>query len=628
VLILKRDGTVWAWGNNDFGQLGDGTRTDRPSPVQVVGLQDIRQIAAGANHSLAITQAGVVMAWGDNSSGQLGDSTTMERLTPTASGLSGALAVRGGARDTIALKSDLTVWAWGANDKGQLGQGSSSIKSAVPVQVSGLSDVIDIAAGGEHNLAMRTDGSVWVWGSNDQLQSFDFGPGPLITSPPAVVSSPLQVLTGASTGGDALAAGDAHSVVRMADGTLRAWGANDFGQADPDNGDPVTFGLASPQLADVAGVWAGGDQNLATTVDGRVWAWGSDDSGQLGDAASSSQLLVHVPGIGGLTDASVGKAFMLALATGVPEANPMSLTFASQRAGQTSPSQAVTITNRGSGPLTFCGVATSGEFSQTNGCPTPPASLPPSATCTAQVSFEPSSSGVKSGSLIVTGPDGTGRTVTLTGTATAPIATFTPVSLDFGSQAVGSTTGLHVTLTNNGDDTLVINRIATTGDYSQTNNCPSSLPPNPNQSCVINVTFTPVGVGQRNGALSVIDDVQTEFAMALTGTGTGPIPAFAPMSVDFGAVPVGTKSNVKSIILTNTGTASLVVGTVSITGADAGRFFVEVDGCGGHTISPGQQCVVDLTFRPAGLAPRQAEVSFSTNAAFSPHVVPLVGSGA
>ena len=632
VLVLKRNGTVWAWGNNDHGQLGDGTRMSRSSPVEVFGLRNIRQIAAGANHSLALSEAGVILTWGSNDAGQLGYGTPLlnsDKLTPTAVSGFPALAVVGGAAHTVALKSDLTVWAWGSSE--QLGATAWAGAALVdfPVQVSGLSDVIDIAAGAEHSLALRTDGSVWVWGSNDQLQSFDLGPGPPHFTPPALVPVPVQALVGASTGGDAaLAAGDAHSVVRMADGTLRAWGSNDFGQADPDIGDPVTFGSVSPPLVDVTEVWAGGDQTLATTTDGKVWAWGSDESAQLGDAASSSNQLVQVSGMGGLTDASVGTAYALALATGVPEATPTSLTFASQRVRRPGPSQAISLTNRGAGPLTFCEIATSGDFSQTNDCPAPTATEPPSSTCTVQVSFEPSSGGVKSGSLIVKDASGTGPTVTLMGTATAPRATFTPPSLDFGNQDLGASSAVRqVVLANTGDHPLEIARIVTTGEYSQTNNCPTSLPPDPNRFCVIDVVFEPLDVRQRPGALIVFDEVGTEHAMSLNGTGTGPETAVVPLSVDFGSVPVDVRSNVRSITLTNTGTATLVLGAVSIVGAHSGDFTIVVDACGGRSLNPTQSCVVDLMFKPAAPGLRQADIRFFSNAAAGPNLVTLAGSG-
>ena len=116
-LALKKDGTVWAWGHNEYGQLGDGTQTlGRLTPVQVSGLSGVIAIAAGEYHSLALKSDGTVWAWGGNYEGQLGDGTTNNKLTPVqVSGLSGVIAIAASYRHSLALKSDGTVWAWGSN---------------------------------------------------------------------------------------------------------------------------------------------------------------------------------------------------------------------------------------------------------------------------------------------------------------------------------------------------------------------------------------------------------------------------------------------------------------------------------------------------------------------------------
>ncbi|MBI5299281.1 MAG: RCC1 repeat-containing protein, partial [Deltaproteobacteria bacterium] len=138
-LALKSDGTVWTWGYNTYGQLGDGTTTERHTPVQVLGsLSGVTAIAGGFsnNHSLALKSDGTVWAWGANDFGQLGDGTTTERHTPVqVSDLSGVTAIAGGSVHSLALKSDGTVWAWGYNSNGQLGDGSTTERDT-PVQVS------------------------------------------------------------------------------------------------------------------------------------------------------------------------------------------------------------------------------------------------------------------------------------------------------------------------------------------------------------------------------------------------------------------------------------------------------------------------------------------------------------
>ena len=148
-LALKADGTVWAWGWGEFGQLGDGSATDRWMPVQVGPLAGVIAIAAGAAHCLALKDDGTVWAWGANRSGQLGDgTTTWGRPTPVqVRGLTRVVAIAAGSTHGLALKTDGTLWAWGENYAGQLGNGTTT-QQLTPVQVTGIAGIIAIAAGG------------------------------------------------------------------------------------------------------------------------------------------------------------------------------------------------------------------------------------------------------------------------------------------------------------------------------------------------------------------------------------------------------------------------------------------------------------------------------------------------
>ena len=140
VLAVKNDGTVWAWGYNGYGQLGDGTTTEQNLPVQVPGLSGVITWAraAAAHHSLAVKGDGTLWAWGYNENGQLGDGTTTRRPSPVQVGASpGVVAASAGNYHTLALKGDGTVWAWGFNGYGQVGDGTTTERHT-PVQVSGL----------------------------------------------------------------------------------------------------------------------------------------------------------------------------------------------------------------------------------------------------------------------------------------------------------------------------------------------------------------------------------------------------------------------------------------------------------------------------------------------------------
>jgi hypothetical protein len=162
---LKNDGTVWAWGYNPDGQLGNRTYSDSNVPVQVLGLTGVTAIAGGGYHSLALKSDGTVWAWGRNDYGQLGNGTNSDSNVPVqVANLTRVTAIAGGyGYRSLALKSDGTVWAWGYNYYGERGNGTTAA-SNVPVQVSGLTGVTAIAEGDLHSLALKSDGTIWIWG--------------------------------------------------------------------------------------------------------------------------------------------------------------------------------------------------------------------------------------------------------------------------------------------------------------------------------------------------------------------------------------------------------------------------------------------------------------------------------
>ena len=166
-LAVRADGTVWAWGNNWSGQLGGATAREWSfSPLQVPGLSDVKHIDAGRSFNLVLRADGSVWAWGGNWSGQLGDGTTADRPTPMpVPGLPEVTALAGGDGHALALAKDGTVWAWGGNHQGALGDGSL-LSRFTPAPVPQLDKVVAIAAGHYHSLAMRKDGTVWGWGYN------------------------------------------------------------------------------------------------------------------------------------------------------------------------------------------------------------------------------------------------------------------------------------------------------------------------------------------------------------------------------------------------------------------------------------------------------------------------------
>jgi alpha-tubulin suppressor-like RCC1 family protein len=267
-LLVKPDGTVWTWGFNDNGQLGDGTTTDSLHPLGISSPTDVRNVASSiadwAEHSLAVTGAGEVWAWGKNTHGQLGDGTTVRRLTPFAiSSLSGMTSAKAGQEHSIALKNDGTVWSWGWNAFGQLGHHAYS-DQWTPGQVSTLTGITAISTWSASNFALKSDGTVWGWGTDYQGE---LGDGGWNTNRP----TPVQVLNLSSI--TAIGSGGLHGLALKSNGTIWSWGANANGQL----GDGSYTGRNVPvQVSNLSGVTAiaGGDNHsLALKSDGTVWAW-------------------------------------------------------------------------------------------------------------------------------------------------------------------------------------------------------------------------------------------------------------------------------------------------------------------------------------------------------------------
>lgn len=282
-VALKSDGTVWTWGANKVGQLGDGTTMSKALPIQVGGLLEVVTIDGGEGHTLAVKLDGTVWAWGLNNYGQLGDGTTENKNVPVqVTGLFDIIAVACGSHHSAALDRNGDVWTWGANDYGQLGIGGESSlgsKRNKPEKVTGLNGIIALACGGIHTIALRKDGEVYVWGCNKKGQ---IGDGTYInrTAPVRVdgLSGIIAITSGGALGGDT----NSHSLALKSDGTVWTWGSNSDGQlgdgTDITRNTPVQVGGLSHVIA-IAG---GGAHSAALKSDGTVWTWGCNWAGQLG----------------------------------------------------------------------------------------------------------------------------------------------------------------------------------------------------------------------------------------------------------------------------------------------------------------------------------------------------------
>jgi alpha-tubulin suppressor-like RCC1 family protein len=299
-LALRSDGTVVSWGDNSFGQLGTGSAGSAKRPVPVSGATTIVAIAAGGIHSLALKANGTVLSWGGNTFGQLGvpfDGACFDlsrrRTTPVlVSGLTNIVAIAAGGTHSLALRADGKVFAWGAGSDGQLGGGTFTDCQRQPELVSSLSAVTNIAAGLTHSLALDARGAMFAWGANRAGQ---LGIGGRENQ-----ASPLRVQGLARVQG--IAAGALHSLALEANGVMKASGENEsgqFGNGLSDNSD--VFVNVNSSRADIHSVAAGGFHSLALTRDGALLGWGQNREGQLATGDDESQFEPVFAALNGVT---------------------------------------------------------------------------------------------------------------------------------------------------------------------------------------------------------------------------------------------------------------------------------------------------------------------------------------
>jgi hypothetical protein len=305
--------------------------------------------------------------------------------------------------------------------------------------------------------------------------------------------------------------------------------------------------------------------------------------------------------------------------------SPTSLNFGSQKVGTKSRPQNVTVLNDGAAALTITDITFGGsnplDFSQTNNCPD---SLPVGSSCNVAVVFKPKAGGARDALLKLNYQGfGSPQTVGLTGTGAVATVTLLPASLKFPLQLVGTTSSAQTaTLSNTGTVAVNISNITTSGPFSQSNNCPSSLPVD--SDCEIQVAFSPIGPGQASGKLSVTDDAEgSPQTVALSGTGT--VVVISPLEINFGDQAVGTHSSPAPVKLKNVGTDSIKIDEITIKGADPGDFS-ETNNCG-HGLAGGSSCTIQVTFTPQAKGKRLASLEVTDNGGGSPQKVALTGTG-
>lgn len=287
-VAIKTDGTLWAWGLNSSGQLGDGTLVSKNIAIQIGVISTWKYIACGDIFTVATLINGTLYAWGDNSNQQLGDNTSTNRLSPTLIGtLYGNIAC--GQSSTITLRTDGTMWSWGNNSYGQLGDGTL-VNKVTPTNIFPPTVVvlpwanISSARDSNNSIATKINGTLWTWGSNSNSQ---LGDGTSVDK-----NYPIQI--GTSTTWNTVACGYAFYAALQNDGTLWTWGINYYGQL----GDGTTTSRSVPTLVNTSNKWSSisccsGNMFAINKADNTLWAWGNNDNGQLGngDSTAIAQLL-------------------------------------------------------------------------------------------------------------------------------------------------------------------------------------------------------------------------------------------------------------------------------------------------------------------------------------------------
>lgn len=237
-VALKTDGTLWVWGNNQLGQLGNGTFLNELLPVQLGIANNWIDVAAGHQHSLALNQDGILYAWGDNTSGQLGLSHRNAVTSPTISGAGDAdwMKIEAGGYSSMAIKSNGSLWTWGNNEHGQLGRSAENVwYSAWPGQVGTETDWNKISFGTVHAMAIKVDGSLWAWGKNS---SGELGDGSLVRQ-----DSPVMI--GSDTDWVSTALAFNYSMALKSNGSVWTCGRNEYGHLGTGEGeDSAQFVLA------------------------------------------------------------------------------------------------------------------------------------------------------------------------------------------------------------------------------------------------------------------------------------------------------------------------------------------------------------------------------------------------
>ncbi|MBL8604880.1 MAG: hypothetical protein JNK72_23330 [Myxococcales bacterium] len=301
----KTDGSPVCWGGNNGQQLGDGSTTDRSSPVAVMGVGAVRDVAVGGFHACAVLADGTAQCWGTNRNGQLGFGMEMTQpQNPVAvSGLTDAREITVGLSHSCVVRRNGSASCWGDNSLGQVGDGSAAGNRAFPTMVVGssvMTDLVTLDAGNNHTCALRDNGGVVCWGQGTAGQ---LGNGARNNSPSSVQVSGLADAVALSAGGN-------HSCAVRQGGTVVCWGANTNGQLGDGSMSDRMAPTPVPGITDAVKVACGAQHTCALRRGGSVLCWGLNMNGQLGDASTMTRTApTPVMGVSNAVAVAAGQNF-------------------------------------------------------------------------------------------------------------------------------------------------------------------------------------------------------------------------------------------------------------------------------------------------------------------------------
>lgn len=536
-LAIKTNGTLWGWGSNTSSQLGDGTTNQRLNPTLIDANTDWSRLSAASSHSLGLRTNGSLWAWGLNSFGQLGDATTTTRSSPTQVGSENDWSqVYAGGNHSLALKNNGSLWAWGLNSSGQLGLGDTTNRM-VPARIGTDSDWNMVATNGSTSAAIKSDGSLWMWGVNSSGQ---LGLGD-------VTSRNLPTRVGTDADWAQVSLGGSFTAAVKTDGSLWVWGNNSTGQLGESSGGASVF--QPRRLTNISGwvrVAAGNVSLVAMQSDGSLWTCGFNGALRLTSQSGRSQFAV-APVLPSLVSQVLTPLAPGALSGRVTASSGLPVSLRLIEGSATIDGDHITHTGPVGSTVRFYAWQKGDETAWD-------AALPVEMSMTRPY-----------GDIQVF--DG--------GVEDTELANGVSV-VDYGSTVIGSGVVRTFTIHNDGEGVLTLGIISPIGDWSvNTTGMSSSLAPG--ATTTFTATFTPTAAGTRQGGVLIASDDPDASSFTLLFSGFGQM----SQTLTFGTIPqqqCGTPLSLAGLatassglpvsfeITTGTAFASLNAGVITFTG--------------------------------------------------------------